>query len=219
MRRVGAGAGNAAAPRRRPRPRRPRPGSRTRAASPRGRPRSRRGGRGGPARRSAARRTPGANATRPRAGSSRPRRRPRRPGRAMPTSDDSGVPTLPATATGMPGGAVDRAEQLDRRGLAVRAGHGDELVRAAAARRARARRRTSMPRSRAAAITGASRGTPGLFTTVRTRSSSSTPSVPRCDLDARRRLGRGRRRTPITSPCSRSMRAAAAPERARPTTR
>ena len=38
---------------------------------------------------------------------------------------------------------------------------------------------TGRPRSRAATSTGASFGTPGLFTTVATRSSSSTPSVPR----------------------------------------
>ena len=38
---------------------------------------------------------------------------------------------------------------------------------------------TSMPRSRAAAITGASRGTPGLLTTVRVPSRSSIPSTSR----------------------------------------
>ena len=46
----------------------------------------------------------------------------------LPASEDSGVPTLPATATGSPGGPVDVAEQLDGRRLAVRPGHRDEAV-------------------------------------------------------------------------------------------
>ena len=64
----------------------------------------------------------------------------RRPASSAPTSELTGVPTLPATATGGSGGPVHRAEQLDRGRLAVRAGHRDELVRHAAARPARARR-------------------------------------------------------------------------------
>ena len=50
-------------------------------------------------------------------------------GSTSPTSVEAGVPTLPATATGTPRGAIDRPEQLDRRRLAVGAGHRDELVR------------------------------------------------------------------------------------------
>ncbi len=48
---------------------------------------------------------------------------------SSPASDDSGVPTLPATSTGKPGGAPDGAEQLGRRRLAVGARHGDEASR------------------------------------------------------------------------------------------
>ena len=45
-----------------------------------------------------------------------------------PTSPLSASPTLPATATGRPASRWMWPIQLDRRRLAVRAGHGDELV-------------------------------------------------------------------------------------------
>ena len=49
-------------------------------------------------------------------------------GSTAPTSDASGVPTFPATATGKPAWPIDLAEQLHRGGLAVRARHGQEAV-------------------------------------------------------------------------------------------
>ena len=69
----------------------------------RGRPRRCRGGRGGP-RVEVQEDAPSRARTprRPRAGSSTPRRPRSAPGRRSPTSADSGVPTLPATATGSP---------------------------------------------------------------------------------------------------------------------
>ena len=45
-----------------------------------------------------------------------------------PASVVSAVPTLPATATGMPGLAVDLADELGGRRLAVRAGDRDHVV-------------------------------------------------------------------------------------------
>ena len=50
------------------------------------------------------------------------------PGRARRRARSAAVPTLPATATGSPASRWMCAEQLDRRRLAVRAGHGDERV-------------------------------------------------------------------------------------------
>ena len=110
--------------------RRPRPGWRRSAASRRGSPRASRGGRGGRAR-----------------GSGRPRTRARSAelssswklehsqttvaSGSIPSSasDASGVPTLPATATGSPGRPVEVADQLGRRRLAVGAGDRAEAVR------------------------------------------------------------------------------------------
>ena len=114
--------------------------------------------------------------------------------------------------------APDRSQQLRGRGLAVRARDRHERGSAAAARPARARRAPAAPRSRAATITGASFGTPGLFTTQATRSSSSTPSTPRCASRSPGTSGLPES-VPITSPWRASMRAAAIPERASPTTR
>src|SRR3954470_1498208 len=68
--------------------------------------------------------------------------------------------------------------------------------------------RTAMPRARASAITGASAGTPGDFTTARACSSSARPSEPSFESAPSARSPRARRT------CS-----AATPERARPTTR
>ena len=84
---------------------------------------------------------------------------------------------------------------------------------------------TSIPRSSAAAITGASRGTPGLLTTVRVPSSSANPSVSRNDFDAGppkscRRLGVSRNRPRARPPRARPAAVPRpTPERARPTTR
>ena len=69
---------------------------------------------------------------------------------------------------------------------------------------------TGRPRSRAAAITGASFGTPGLFTTTAAPSSSSTPSTPRWASMSSGTSGVPES-TATTSPCSRSMRTAAVP--------
>ena len=145
----------------------------------------------------------------------------RAPGRCSPTSDASGVPTLPATATGTPACASDRAEQLDRGGLAVGAGDRDERGSAAAARPARARRapagRARAPRrSRAprSARPGSSPRSPRALEQVEPVARRGAPrAVARGTVG----LGRSRRRSPRRA--SRSMRAAATPERASPTTR
>src|SRR5438309_7906182 len=83
---------------------------------------------------------------------------------------------------------------------------------------------TGTPRSRAAAITGACGGTPGLLTTSRARGSWATPSAPACSSTPACRssaLAAGADvSTPITSPpAAASARAAAVPERASPATR
>ena len=118
---------------------------------------------------------------------------------------------------GQAGGAPHRPQELDRGVVFV------GLV--TATKRCGSRRHasssspvTSIPRTSAAATTGACRGTPGLLTTVRTRSSRSTPSVPRCTSASRSTSGAPESHA-ITSPCGASMRAAALPDRARPTTR
>ena len=120
-----------------------------------------------------------------------------------------------------PGLAVDLADQLGRRRLAVGAGDRDHLVGQQPpaelelaehlARRARARRAT----------TGASCGTPGLLTSVRTPSSSVDAVVARVhrdagglELGARRRRRPGRRRTPATSSPARAQRERGRPPRA-----
>ena len=88
------------------------------------------------------------------------------PGSSVPGSEASAVPTLPATTTGAPAVAVDVADQLDRRRLAVGAGERDELVLEQPPAELELADH-AQPRARAPrAITGASRGTPGLLTTV-----------------------------------------------------
>ena len=77
---------------------------------------------------------------------------------------------------------------------------------------------TGTPRSRAATITGASFGTPGLLTTHPTPSSSSTPSTPRC-ASMSAGISGVPESTATTSPCCRSILTAAVPDRASPTTR
>ena len=134
-----------------------------------------------------------------------------------PTSADSGVPTLPATATGSPA-----ARQIAPSSSTVVV---LPLVPVTATKRLGSRRQassssptTGRPSSRARAITGASLGTPGLFTTQAARSSRSRPSLSRC---ASRSAGTSGLplSTASTSPCAASMRAAATPERASPTIR
>ena len=98
---------------------------------------------------------------------------------SAPSSPVSGRPTFPATATGRLGGAEDRAEELARRRLPVRAGDADERVGRGAASRARSRSRSCRPRARAAATRGASLGTPGLLTSRSTSSRSAGSSAPR----------------------------------------
>ncbi len=135
----------------------------------------------------------------------------------VPTSVASGVPTFPATATGRPA-----SRQIAPSSSAVVV---LPFVPVTATKRCGRSRQasssspiTGRPRSLAATITGASFGTPGLFTTQATRSSSSTPSTPRCASSPSGTSGRPVS-VPITRPCASSMRAAATPDRASPTTR
>ena len=114
----------------------------------------------------------------PRAGSSRPRRRPSRPDpprrRARRAACRRCRRPRPAR------------RRCGRRARAARPWSSCRWSRSprgtgsgSPSRPARARRGPRRPRSRAAAITGASAGTPGLFTTVRTPSSLPIPSVSR----------------------------------------
>ena len=82
-------------------------------------------------------------------------------GRRSPTSDASGVPTFPATATGSPARPVDVADQLGHGRLAVRPRDRDEAVGQHPPRRLELADHRRARASRAAAITGASLGTPG----------------------------------------------------------
>ena len=98
---------------------------------------------------------------------------------SSPTSEASGVPTLPATATAIP---ASRQIAPSSSTVVVL-----PLVPVTATKRLGRSRQasssspiTGTPRSRAAATTGACEGTPGLFTTSAARSSRSRPSLPRC---------------------------------------
>ena len=88
-------------------------------------------------------------------------------------------PDVPGDRGRDPRRPVYRAEQLDRGRLAVRAGHRDELVRQQPPRQLHLADDLDAALA-AATITGASFGTPGLFTRVRTPSSRSSPSLSRC---------------------------------------
>ena len=184
-----------------------------------------RGGRGGPRRRLSSTAASGANAS---VSSSwkdeasqttvASRRDVARPATA------TGVPTLPATATGSPAARWIVADQLGRRRLAVRAGHRDELVAAAAARPS-----SSSPMHRHAALARRrddrrlARARPGLLTSARARSSSSSClRVVPVDFDARGRDASPARRGVdadhlLAARAQRERRGQ--PERARPTTR
>ena len=120
----------------------------------------------------------------PRAGSWSTRRPRSRPGSTSPASEESGVPTLPATATGSPARAVEVTEQLDRGRLAVGPGDRDEAVRDRPPGQLELADHRRSPARSAAAITGASRGTPGLLTTVRVPSSSANSIRIQDDFDA-----------------------------------
>ncbi len=127
------------------------------------------------------------------------------------------MPTLPATATGSPA-----SRQIAPSSSAVVV---LPFVPVTATKRCGSSRQASSsspssgsPRSRAATITAASFGTPGLLTTHATRPSSSTPSTPRCASIPSGTSGRPVS-VPITRPWRSSTRAAASPERASPTTR
>ena len=135
------------------------------------------------------------------------------------TRDDSGVPTLPATSTGR-----SAARQIAPSSSVVVV---LPLVPVTATKGLGSRRQasssspsTGSPRSRAAAIAGASAGTPGLLTTSAARSSSSSPSDSRRASTPAGTAGEARSAANTgPRPCASSMRAAAAPERASPTTR
>jgi hypothetical protein len=134
-----------------------------------------------------------------------------------PTSDDSGVPTFPASATGRPASrqmAPSSSVVVVLPFVPVTATNRFGRSRQASS----SSPSTGTPRSRAAAITDASFGTPGLFTTQATPPSSSTPSVPRWASTSSGTSGVPES-TATTSPCALSMRTAAVPDRASPTTR
>ena len=112
---------------------------------------------------------------------------------------DSGVPTLPATATVPSGRAEDRAEQLARRRLAVRARDADERARpGAAGSRARPPTTRARPRSRAARRAARSPGTPGLFTSD-VDAVEQRRGRPRCRACGRRARPRRRARQPLAA--------------------
>ena len=177
----------------------PASGSRTRAASPRGRPRRSRDGRGGPRSRSAAVRCRGRTPPSPPPGSSTPRRRwwSRRP--PPPPAPRA---AFPRCRRAPPGRSASRQIAPSSSVVVVL-----PFVPVTATKRFGSSRQasssspsTGRPRSRAATITGASFGTPGLFTTQATRSSSSTPSTPRCASMSPGTSGLPES-VPITSPC------------------
>ena len=99
-------------------------------------------------------------------------------GSMLPTSEASGVPTFPATSAGTPASswiAPSSTTVVVLPFVPVTAMNSFGRRRQASS----SSPTTSRPRSRAATITGASCGTPGLFTTVRARSSRSSPSERR----------------------------------------
>ena len=148
------------------------------------------------------------------------------PGASVPGRPVSAVPTLPATLTGSPASRWRWPISSTVVVLPL------EPVTAMNSCSGRSRQpvsyspSTGIPRSRAAAITGASFGTPGLLMTLPARASSATPSSWACTV-APAAVSRpatsgatAPESTPATSaPRARSVSAAATPERARPTTR
>ena len=141
-------------------------------------------------------------------------------GSIAPARDASGVPTFPATSTGRPASrymAPSNSTVVVFPLVPVTATNSLGISRQASS----SSPTISSPRSLALTITGACWGTPGLFTTVCARGRRSSPSVfRRTSMPSRPSASGGAPESqPITSPCSRSTRAAAAPERASPTTR
>ena len=170
----------------------------------------------------------------PRAGSSTPRRRPVASASSSPASALTGVPTLPATATGQPGGAVDRAEQLGRGRLAVRPGHRAELVRQQPPAELELADDVDAALARTRDHAARRAGTPGLLTSVRGRldRGEKLRSIGiQVDFDARRAQAFPRSAAasggvagvagddPRPGSAARSASAAATPDRASPTTR
>src|SRR5256885_5836454 len=138
---------------------------------------------------------------------------------AVPSSALAAVPTLPTTACGRPASrqiAPSSATVVVLPLVPVTSNHG----RSPSSRQASSSSpSTGTPRSRAAAITGASRGTPGLLTPAPARSSSSSPSAPRRTGKPGVSISGRPASTPATSsPRATSARPAASPERASPTT-
>jgi hypothetical protein len=143
-------------------------------------------------------------------------------GGSSPTSEASGVPTFPATTTGRPASRwmwpissvvvvfpLVPVTAMKSLGISRQASSSSPI--------------TASPRSRAAATTGASRGTPGLLTSVRARDTSSPPGVPTCTSTPASRslpVSGVPLSQPITSPPrARRASAAAEPDRASPATR
>src|SRR3954453_3767266 len=140
-----------------------------------------------------------------------------------PMRELSGVPTLPATATGS-----SAARQISPQSSATVVLPLVPVIPTKALGSARQASSTSpttsTPRSRASRITAALSGTPGLLTTQRTRSRSPTPSPSRWISTPRASnpsapFGAPESDPITSSPIARSIRAAAWPERARPAIR
>ena len=140
-----------------------------------------------------------------------------------PTSELAAVPTLPATATGKPASrwmCPISSTVVVLPFVPVTATNSFGSIRHASS----SSPSTGRPRSRAAAITGACAGTPGLLTTARTRSEQRHALLAHMHAPPRHRSSTSApagepASTPITSsPAARSASAAAMPERARPTT-
>ena len=142
----------------------------------------------------------------------------RRPARPVPSSSHSGAADVAGRDRAR---AEDRAEQLARRRLPVRAGDAHESAAGRAAKPSSTSLQTGMPRCRAASTTsGASPRTPGLFTSTSTPSSSETSVVrrlaelrrPRLEASPRRA---GSRSAPTTATPRRTSTSAAARPSAR----
>ena len=143
-------------------------------------------------------------------------------GRPLSASVDAAVPTFPATATGAPASRwmwpissvvvvlpLVPVTAMNSLGISRQAISSSPI--------------TGNPRWRAAAMTGASWGTPGLLMSVRARAASSVPDVWRCTStpasESPSAAGEPASQPITSSPRACSARATATPERSRPTTR
>ena len=189
-------------------------GTRTGAASPSDRPPRCRGGRGGPRRDSAA----GPSRGRTRASSAwklDTSQTTTTRGPVCPTSDESGVPTFPATATGQP--AARRTAPSISAVVVLPLVPVTAMKRFGSSRHASSSSpNTGMPRSRAAAIAGAVPGTPGLLHHAVHAVEQIHAVASEVRLDPLRMPGFIRRQHRRPRPQDAGDRA---PERARPTTR